>query len=304
MENKKTQKWSGNTEPTTMPLYPKKEPKTRAFPVTSWEEPIYDNLQMKYLVCGKEIAPTTGRIHWQTFVYFHNAKTFKEVLNYFKKRKIHVEFSKGSIAENIAYCTKDDDYVEYGIRPSQGARTDLLEIGNEIAKGKKVDDICLENPVLYHQYGRTLNKLEALYQRTQYRTEMTTCEWIYGPTGVGKSHKAFLKYHPTTHYNLPDDGGWWDGYDQQKYVIINEYRGHIKYDKLLELIDKTPLSVRRRGREPCPFTSKHVIITSSLSPQDVYCNRMEGDSIEQLLRRIVVTKMNKVYFRGSKEDDA
>lgn len=119
---------------------------------------------------------------------------------------------------------------------------------------------------------------------------MTTCTWYYGSTGTGKSERAFKDFHPDKHYVLPKDKGWWDGYRQQNTVIINDFRGHIPYDELLQMIDRYPFDVSRRGRQPLPFTSSHVIITSSLSPEEVYHNRMENDSIEQLLRRIKVVE--------------
>lgn len=41
---------------------------------------------------------------------------------------------------------------------------------------------------MYHQYGRTLNAVEDITLRQKYRKWMTEGIWIYGKTGVGKSH--------------------------------------------------------------------------------------------------------------------
>ena len=143
----------------------------------------------------------------------------------------------------------------------------------------------------YHQYGRTLNKIEDLAMRNKYRSEMTKGIWYWGETGVGKSHKAFEGFNPKTHYVLPNDNGWWDAYTQQDTIIINDFRGEIRYNELLNLVDKWPFNVKRRNREPIPFISKTVIITSSLKPEDVYHNRNDEDKIEQLLRRFEVIKV-------------
>jgi hypothetical protein len=125
---------------------------------------------------------------------------------------------------------------------------------------------------------------------------MTKAEWIYGSTGTGKSHYAFNNYSPDTHYLYPNDGGWWDGYTGQEIVIINEFRGGIMYSELLELLDKWPKTVRRRGREPVPFLAKLVIITSSLHPKNIYQGVLEkDDSIDQLLRRIKVIEFRDKY---------
>lgn len=265
--------------------------KTRDFALTLWEEPTYDELQMKYFITGEEICPETQRLHWQTYVYFYNPKTWDQVVQYFTKKKHpSVRHCGGDPKENRAYCSKDENFKEYGECPSQGKRTDLLCVAESIKNGKSVVEITKEDPMLYHQYGRTLNFLEDIYMRELRRTEMTRGYWLYGKTGSGKSHRAFEGYDPKTHYLLINDNGWWDGYAQQHTVIINDFRGWIPYDILLDLIDKWPTTVRRRGREPLPFTSKRIIITSSLTPEEVYHNRHDSDSIEQLERRVLSIK--------------
>lgn len=263
------------------------------------DEPVFSE-NMSYLCYSPEVCPTTGRKHYQGYVYWKSGRTVSVAA---KEHKCTFIIANGTPEQNRTYCggkdyTKDGKvklanplFKEFGLLPQQGKRHDLNELKDEILNGKKVDEILLENPEIYHQYGRTLTKTEDLYLRKQYRTEMTTAEWIYGPTGVGKSHKAFENFHPDTHYVVPNDNGWWDGYTQQETVILNDFRGNIPYNELLQLIDKWPHSVKRRNREPMPFTSKHIIITSSLSPQLIYHNRNDEDSLEQLLRRCTITNL-------------
>lgn len=261
----------------------------RSWAFTSFdvEEPVFDDKQMKYMIYGREVCPSTGKEHWQGFIYFYNKKTLRTI-----KRQVsdkwHFSACRGTTAENIAYCSKDGKFTEHGDRPQKGKRTDLLVIKEDIMSGKRVETMMLEDPMLYHQYGRTLDKIEDVYNRTKFRTEMTQGIWYYGPTGCGKSHAAFEGYSNETHYNLINDNGWWDGYRGQETVIINDFRGWIPYDVLLQLVDKYPMSVKRRGREPLPFVSKRVIITSSLSPEECYHNRDDNDSIEQLKRRFKI----------------
>lgn len=266
-----------------------------SFTLNNYQEDIFDYLEaafskgkIRYLIAGKEIAPTTGTPHIQGYIYYHNQtafSTFKKMIG----KKAHIEKSKGSPEQNEIYCKKEGNYIELGDKPNQGARTDLDEVKEKIKSGLKVDDICMENPVFYHQYGRTLHKIEDIVNRSKYRTEMTIGEWYYGPTGIGKSHIAFENYNPQTCYVWKlNDNGWQDGYTGQETVIINDFRGEIKYNELLDLLDKYYTSVRRRCREPMPFTSKKIIITSSLHPADIYKNRNKEDSLEQLMRRLTI----------------
>lgn len=261
-----------------------------------------DSTTAEYVAYAEEICPKTKKLHHQGFVYFNGARgSMKQVAK--QLGKCHVAPCKGNIDQNEDYCSKQGTLMEFGTKPKQGFRNDLEAIKDSILEQKlSVDEICIQNPNLYHQYGRTLNKLEDIALRKRFRTEMTKCEWIYGQTGTGKSHYAFKDYNPETHYVYPNDGGWWDGYTGQDVVIINEFRGGIMYSELLELLDKWPKTVRRRGREPVPFLAKLVIITSSLSPRKVYHNiEHKADSIDQLLRRIKLVKMEQKWSGGNTE---
>ncbi len=67
-----------------------------------------------------------------------------------------------------------------------------------------------------------------------------------------------------------------------------------------DLIDKWPKTVRRRNREPVPFVAKHMIMTSSLMTYDCYRGVLEKyESIEQLLWRITIIKMDERYSKGN-----
>jgi len=279
----------------TMPFEAKS--KFRNFCFTSFEttEPVIND-DIRFLAYGQETCPTTNKQHWQCYLTMKNQKRFTEMKKFFKSwlgADVHFEPMNGSLKDNEKYCSKEGKYKEFGSKPKPGNRTDLIDLKEDIFNGSKtVDDICCDDPMIYHQYGRTLSKLEDIYMRKQFRTEMTKGIWYYGSTGVGKSHIAFENYSADTHYNVPNDQGWWDGYTQQPTCIINDFRGNIPYNELLQLVDKWPHCVRRRCREPMPFTSKTVIITSSLPPDEVYKNRNEKDNIEQLLRRFTVVRLD------------
>ncbi len=260
----------------------------------------WENIDCEYLIYGLETCPSTTKEHWQGFIRFKNQRSFKAVIKALKPR--HVEICKGSADDNIKYCSKDSNVVcERGTRPSQGARSDLAEIHERIKDGVSVDTITEENPMMYHQYGRTLNKLEDLQLRRKFRSWMTEGIWYYGPTGSGKSHEAFKDYSPDTHYVLPDDKGWWDGYTGQETVIINDFRGSLTYGFLLQLVDKWPVNVSRRQREPVPFLAKRLIITSSLHPTEIYCNLSANDSLGQLYRRFQIQELAQKCSEGNTE---
>lgn len=253
-----------------------------------------DEAPIKYLCYGNEKCPNTGKAHEQGFVMFSRQLTFNQVIKVLG-REVNFEKIKGSPQQNIDYCSKEGDFHEYGTRPKQGKRHDLDELRDLILNGKKsVEDIMLEQPIMYHQYGRTLNKIEDVYLRKKKRTTMTKGIWIYGPTGVGKSHKAYDLAGDSC-YTWPNDGRWWDAYRGQDTVVINDFRGQIRYGELLDLVDKWEKTVPRRNREPLPFVAKTVIITSSMHPRDVYAylSMKKKDKLDQLFRRFNIIEMTE-----------
>lgn len=264
------------------------------FTCNNWTEDDLErlkNIKCNYMIIGSEIGEN-GTPHLQGYVYIPNARSLSGMI---KKdfKGCHLEITKGTPEQNKIYCSKQEIIYETGELPQKGKRTDLKKIKDEIInENRTVDDIALEDPDIVHKYGRTLMLLEDIRLRNVERTEMTTCTWYYGKTGTGKSHRTYERDSKKgNRYIVPRDGDWWDGYVGQETVILNDFRGRIQYEEMLQMIDKYPYHVRRRGRAPRPFTSKHVIITSSLPPWEIYKNRMEEDNIDQLLRRIKVIEV-------------
>jgi len=290
MTNFGTEVVKGNREALTTKDQPNLKVRLMCFTSFSENEPVFTN-KMKWLCFGTEVCPTTGKHHYQGVVYWHNACWTYAVR---KRWKCKVFACNGDVDDNEIYCKKDNQWKEFGEKPKQGFRSDLIDIRDKIIAGTTVDEITMENPMLYHQYGRTLEKIEDIVQRDKIRTEMTTCDWYYGKTGCNKSRTAYANFTVKTHYNYPYDGGWWDGYKGQDTVIFDEFRGQLAYNELLRLIDIHPnYACRRRGREPINFTSKHVIITSALHPKDIYFNLSSSDSLDQLYRRIRLIPLKK-----------
>ena len=219
--------------------------------------------------------------------------------------KVSVQLARGTPEENMIYCgagryedkngkvkEANPGYVFLGELAEPGRRTDLEAIAQEVADGVSVDEIAARDPLAYHQYGRTLHKLEELRLAKTWRKSQTVCTWVWGATGVGKSHEAFKDFSPATHYLWPDDNGWCDGYTGQKVVILNDYRGFLKFSFLLQLGDKWPVMISRRNRAPVPFVSEVLWVTSSKHPKDVY--RGMDESMDQLYRRFNIIEKKKV----------
>lgn len=250
------------------------------------------NVDCVGMKAGFEIG-AQGTPHIQGAVYWgqNHAKTCSAAGKALGKRA-HCQPMFGSW-EDQKYCLKDGDILRNdGNGPEQGSRNDITGMKRRIDEGASLLDLYEEDFKTTAKYSKAFKEYMDLKARKTRRTEMTTCTWYWGESGVGKSHRAFNSVDLDDTFVWKNDNGWWDGYTGQTNVIINEFRGEIPYGELLTMIDKWPHSVRRRSREPHPFTSNHIIITSALPPDQIYYKLAARDSIKQLLRRVEVIEVS------------
>lgn len=262
----------------------------------------YNADTMKLLMYATELCPDTNRLHLQGYVTFINKTSLKQAKKHLNNSSIHLEPAIADYQHNLLYIQgpyeKDgkikpvnDTFILYGEPPrsNQGKRNDLQHLCQQLKDCTiTIQDIIDTFPGKYHLYRKTFEKITQTVQDKNYRKDMTKGIWYYGDTGTGKSHRAFKDYNPDTHYIYPNDNGWWDGYDGQDTIIINDFRGEISYNQLLQIIDKWPYQLRRRNQQPRQLIASTVIITSSLPPSQIYKNRQDEDSLSQLYRRCKV----------------
>ena len=75
-------------------------------------------------------------------------------------------------------------------------------------------------------------------------------DWYYGATGTGKTKAAWMKL-PGAYFHAADNMKWWDGYDMQKTVIIDDFRQEkcsVAY--FLKCFDRYPMRVEFKGGSP------------------------------------------------------
>jgi len=99
--------------------------------------------QLKYIIFGKEKGEKETP-HLQGYISFFNAKTFNQTVKFFDNERYHLEKALGNAEENIAYCSKDNEYVEFGTKPEQGTRTDLKYLKKKLDEGLSYTDTVQE----------------------------------------------------------------------------------------------------------------------------------------------------------------
>lgn len=204
----------------------------------------------------------------------------KEILDC---NEAHLEKRMGNHEQAKNYCSKLDTRVEgpweFGSEPNQGKRSDINKMKQLIDEGASEEKLAEENFGLYCKNYKAFDRYKlAKIKPRDFKTEVT---WIYGESGCGKSKKAFeMAKEFKSYYYKASSNKWWDGYEGQECVVIDDYKGAWEVEYMLNLLDRYPFRVEIKGGSLW-FNSKHIIITSNKRPAR-YCT----DEPKQLLRRI------------------
>lgn len=249
----------------------------------------FDTECMTYLIIGVEVCPTSGQQHLQGYVEFVRQLDFGMMKNYLGGDKTHLEKRRATAKQAATYCMKDNKFEEFGERSMQGKRTDLEDVAEDILQGSSVRTVAMANPVQYIKYSNGIHKLKAI--SIEPRCWVTEVIVLYGGTGCGKSKHARELLEDYWVW-APQMGEWFDGYEGQGDVIMEEYRGQLPFGMLLTLLDRYECRVQYKGGS-IEFAPKRIVITSPTHPTEWY-ETVGSDKIEQLLRRITkVTQMTQ-----------
>lgn len=118
---------------------------------------------------------------------------------------------------------------------------------------------------------------------------------FYGPSGTGKSHKAHAVFSAEKTYFKVPTTKWWDGYQGETQVIIDEFRGAVSIALLLRWLDPAgyPLMLETKGGGTVARFND-IIITSNLHPLQWY-PELDAATKDALMRRIDIIEFNTVY---------
>lgn len=93
----------------------------------------------------------------------------------------------------------------------------------------------------------------------------------------------------------PGDFQWFDGYNEQPIVIIDDYRGEYPVPMFLKLLDRYPMQVPIKGGF-VNWSPKKIYITSNVEPRHWY-NEVDGRSLAAISRRFTeVTYIDKPIY--------
>lgn len=251
----------------------------------------------KYIVFGEEVGES-GTPHLQGYVEWKEGKAISPTL--LKLRVSHWEDRIATAAIAAAYCKKgvqskveweelktkgptygkDAKVHEIGLISNPGKRSDLNDCAEMIMCGASLEEVSAHDPGTYVKYCRGFRDLKSLQYK--HRTGPPTVEWRWGVAGLGKS-RIPVERHADSYY-LKTNPKWWDGYEQQDAVIIDDFhRPETDYEfrSLLQLLDRYQYRVEYKGGS-IPFNSPYVYITCEYPPSEFW----KGNELAQVMRRI------------------
>nr|QLM00364.1 replication-associated protein [Goose circovirus] len=232
----------------------------------------------KFAIVGEEKGDREGTPHLQGFLSLRkNAKAaaLEEKLG----GRAWLSRARGSDEDNEEYCSKESTYLRVGEPNREGRSSDLSDAASDVLAGLPITDVARKYPTTYVMFGRGLERLRQLIVETarDWKTEVIV---LIGRPGSGKSRYAFEFSAREKYYK--SRGKWWDGYNGQDVVVMDDFYGWLPYDDLLRICDRYPLRVEYKGGMT-QFVSKTLIITSNREPRDWY--KCECD-VSALYRRI------------------
>jgi len=286
----------------------------------------FSMLDTRYTCANLEIAPTTGTLHLQGFVYFHNAHSQSSLKKAVPRARLDVVTRDHDAGQCAEYCLKGDDTecpflmwpqwakdcgpdkfpYEFGDPPEQGRRLDLESIAQAFLASDE-ERFAQDYPAQYVRNFRGLRALREVLDHHRDPTYPPMCFWFWGASGTGKTRRAFSfagiakKAHDS---ESPEENRgstywknntkWWDGYNQELTVIIDDFDAS-KWDfrDLLNLFDRYPLTVERKGGA-AKIRSEYFIITCEHPPSQYW----EGNQLNQITRRFFIIEEIKAVPVG------
>lgn len=253
-----------------------------------------DNIdKIRYLIVAWEKCKKTGKEHFQC--YCQLSKTIRRAG--FKKligdNSTHLEQQRGTNIEAMTYCWKGQFkekgtgfpqpsaiFLEFGrFCEKGGQRTDILLIKEEIDNGKGIHDICKTEGLFgtWCRYHSGFEKYKQLVDDDKgKRTIRKSIEVIlaYGDCATGKTEGIYNKEGIENCYTLENPNGDnknWNGYSNQKILVIDDFYGWMKLNDMLRILDKYPYRCRMLGGYRWACWEK-VYITSNKKPENWYCH--------------------------------
>lgn len=232
-----------------------------------------------------ERGSDTGYLHWQVLVAFSSKVSLKGVKECFGTG-LHCELSRSESADT--YVWKDETSIdgtrfEFGTKPiRRNVKVDWESVWSA-AKCSNMDAIP---PSIRIQSYRAIRAIGSDYAKPV--PMQRVCHVFWGATGTGKSRRAWDESGMDAYAKDPRTK-FWDGYQSEEHVVIDEFRGGIDIAHMLRWLDRYPVRVEIKGSSR-PLAAKTIWITSNLDPRYWY------PEVDEETRNALLRRLNIIHF--------
>lgn len=252
----------------------------------------FNDAEINYLLVCEE-RHSDGGPHLHAFIqlkYTVNLKDMKKFDFDLGSKIYHCEIEECKSINNwINYVKKDGKWTDWGVNPLKTAKLNRKELNEMIIK-EDLNKLVDNGIINLKDLPRWAVAKEAYkMQTTKGKTRKVTVKWYWGATGTGKTRKAHDECGEDV-WVSGKDLNWFDGYNGQQAVILDDLRSNsCDWGFLLRILDiYNTINVPIKGgfAKWCPTL---IIITAPCLPEEMFKNHSNDqvwDAIEQLNRRI------------------
>ncbi len=253
---------------------------------------VENNDAIRYVGYGVEIGES-GTPHLQGVLSLSLGQSLSRVKKYPGLETAHFEKMVARFDVARDYCAKDGPLVEFGICPITPKEKGVLEKNKwqtilMYAKAGRQDDLELEYPKIAIAHYRTFKLMAKDNLLAPQDLHEPVGIWIWGEPGVGKSYRARHEY-PGAYLKMYNK--WWDGYQGQDNVIMDEmelegaFMGHL----LKVWADEYSFITEAKGTAMV-IRPKKFIITSNYSIDQVFQETEMNGAIHRRFKEIEMKK--------------
>lgn len=249
----------------------------------------FEEFQCRYKVWQFEKGKKCGTLHLQGAIYNDNLMNLQDLREALPRAAIlRAKNTKAVIAYSQKADTRVEGPYEDGNCPAQGKRNDLLRLCQKVIE-KKLDmtELAKEDPVSFVKYHKGLKLLRQ--QLIEHRTFEPEKIWLWGKAGMGKTKYAISRFGQENVY-IKDGTQWWDGYENEKCILVDDFEGTWPYRDFLRFLDRYKYQGQVKGGY-VKINSPVIIITSEFPPEYFYEDKLIYDGhknenhLHQILRR-------------------
>jgi len=270
--------------------------------------------EASYYVFGIERG-ASGTPHLQFMVSFKKQKRLTACKKLFATKTSHWEMKSrhSTMLRSSNYCKKgmqtkeewdllhedgpnfglEASFVEYGTLPLDQHVAGCQTIRQEWEQTRRVceegliNEVCSEHYIKY--YG-TLQKIvvdhRGIPDDLSWNDNSTPNEWIYGPTGTGKSRKARSE-NPGCYIKMVNI--WWENYNDEECVLIEDIdKYHVKLGGDLKIWGDRYGFRGNRKFSSVVLRPQKIVVTSNYRIREIWTDPQTYEPLERRFKEIYI----------------